>query len=351
MTKLDYSLQTPEERKELVEKILQENPKPSAQYLEILADYLVLCMEKQEKKERKLLTENRLSTVNKRETSLEGLTSVMETGEDGLYNLINDNPANTLLCPKISITEKDLREIPFLQGVRDAIELWEAKLKKASGREAYIIKKAIIDLRKDQYIIKNAYLKPVQLQMTYKPKFYIPLEEHCTFDEKGYPVAVGVSLLSPKVISAILCNYSVLKEGSWGQFEKDLWYLMEDFDNISAVALENEPLYQRIVELKIDGQTNSYIQKVLEEEFKIYYSLEYISNLWRNKIPKLIASAAEDQFLDYYYLNIEKGQYKKCSHCGEIKLAHSKYFSKNSSSKDGWYSQCKKCRNSKGKKK
>jgi hypothetical protein len=38
----------------------------------------------------------------------------METGEDGLYNLINDNPANTLLCPKISITEKDLREIPFL---------------------------------------------------------------------------------------------------------------------------------------------------------------------------------------------------------------------------------------------
>jgi hypothetical protein len=30
MTKLDYSLQTPEERKELVEKILQENPKPSA---------------------------------------------------------------------------------------------------------------------------------------------------------------------------------------------------------------------------------------------------------------------------------------------------------------------------------
>ena len=73
--KLDYSLETPEERKALVEKILEENPNPNEQYLEILADYLVLCMEKQEKKERKLLTENRMSTVNKRETSFEGLVS------------------------------------------------------------------------------------------------------------------------------------------------------------------------------------------------------------------------------------------------------------------------------------
>ena len=44
--KLDYSLQTPEERKELVEKILEENPNPTAAYQEILADYLVLPMEK-----------------------------------------------------------------------------------------------------------------------------------------------------------------------------------------------------------------------------------------------------------------------------------------------------------------
>ena len=50
--KLDYSLETPEERKALVEQILQEDPNPSSAYLEILADYLVLCMEKQEKKER-----------------------------------------------------------------------------------------------------------------------------------------------------------------------------------------------------------------------------------------------------------------------------------------------------------
>ena len=51
-----------------------------------------------------------------------------------------------------------------------------------------------------------------------------------------------------------------------------------------------------------------------------------------------------------YYLNEEKGNYKKCSRCGQIKLAHNKYFSKNKTSKDGFYSICKDCRNSKTKK-
>jgi hypothetical protein len=48
-------------------------------------------MEKQEKKQRKILTENRLTTVNKRETSFEGLVSQLENGEDGIYNLISEN--------------------------------------------------------------------------------------------------------------------------------------------------------------------------------------------------------------------------------------------------------------------
>jgi hypothetical protein len=70
---------------------LEENPEPSDKYLEVLADYLVLCMEKQEKKDKKILTENRMTTVNKRETSFEGLVSQLENGEDGIYNLVNED--------------------------------------------------------------------------------------------------------------------------------------------------------------------------------------------------------------------------------------------------------------------
>ena len=349
MIKLDYTLESPEERKQLVEKILEETPNPTPQYLETLADYLVLCMEKQEKKERKLLTENRMATVNKRETSFEGLVAQLENGEDGIYNMITNNK-NTIFQPKVMITKKDVEEVPGLKQLREAIKYWEERLKTASGRDAFIIKKAIIDLRKDQYILKDSWYKPIIPKNITRSRNFTPLDDDFSFDDEGYVVPKGVSLCDHKVVSAILCNYSLLKQESWGEFERDLWYVMYDFDQVADAALKDYPLYERIVEYKVDGLQNIDIQEKIQLEFGIKHSVEYISSLWRNKIPKLIASEAEDRLLYWYYLNEEKGKYKKCSRCGEIKLAHNKYFSKNKTSKDGFYSICKKCRNSKGKK-
>ena len=343
--KLDYTLQTPEERKQLVEKILEETPEPSERYLEILADYLVLAMEKQEKKERKILTENRMSTVNKRETSFEGLVSQFENGEDGIYNLVTEDK-NQIFQHKIEITKNDLEEIPFLKQVREAIEMWEQKLKTATGRDAFIIKKAIIELRKDQYIIKNAYRKPVVTMQASHTTHWVPLEikEEIVNGEISYS---GASLLDYKVCSAVLCNYSKLKAAGEANFISDTWYFMEDFDGVCGRALSNHPYYERLVEYKIDGKQNNEIQDLLHQEFGIKHSIEYISSLWRNKIPKMIAEQATVEFLDWWYLTQERGEYKKCSRCGQLKLAHNKYFSKNKTSKDNFYSICKSCRNTK----
>ena len=349
MLKLDYTLESPEERKQLVEKILEECPNPTSQYLETLADYLVLCMEKQEKKERKLLTENRMATVNKRETSFEGLVSQLENGEDGIYGMIS-NDKNQIFQPKVMITKKDVEEIPGLAQLREAIKMWEQKLKTASGRDAFIIKTAIIELRKDQYVLRDAYRKPIIPKNITRSRHFIPLESDFCFDDEGYVIPEGVSLCDPKVVSAILCNYSLMKQESWGEFEKDLWYLMQEFDEVADAALKDYPLYDRICEYKVDGLQNIDIQEKIQMEFGIKHSVEYISSLWRNKIPKLIASEAEDRLLSWYFLNEMKGKYKKCSRCGEIKLAHNKYFSKNKTSRDGFYSICKNCRNSKAKK-
>ena len=306
-------------------------------------------MEKQERKERKILTDNRMMTVNKRECSFEGLVSQLENGEDGIYNLITDNK-NQIFQPKVTITKKDLDEIQPLRQLREAINVWEAKLKVTEGKDAFVIKKALIEMRKDQYVIKNAYRRPIVPNKLTRSTHVIMLpDETSSFDEEGYPIPKGVSLLNPVVCSAILCNYSKLKEDSFDRFEGDLYYLMLAFDEIADKALKEYPLYEKIVECKVDGLQNTQIQEILQMEFGIKHSLEYISSLWRKKIPKLIASQAEDEYLYWYYLNIEKGKYKKCSRCGQVKLAHNKYFSKNKTSRDGFYSICKKCRNSKNK--
>ena len=354
MKKLDYTLETPEERNELVQNILnefeQEGETPHPNYLDALADYLISCMEKQEKKERKILTENRMVTIGKRETSFEGLALQFENGEDGIYTLMTSDK-NQIFQPKVSITKKDREDIPLLQQLKDSIDYWEEKQKTATGRDAYIIKKTLIELRKDQYIIKNAYRRPIVFTaITHSGKNYIPLDGEVTVDENGHISFTGVTLLDPKVCSAILCNYSRLKQDSWGNFESDTWYLMHDFDTICEKALQDYPIYLRIVEYKIDGLQNLDIQESLQAEFGIKHSLEYISSLWRKKIPQLIASAAEDEFLYWYYLQEERGQYKKCGRCGQIKLANNKYFSINKTSKDGYYSICKSCRSLKNRK-
>ena len=146
----------------------------------------------------------------------------------------------------------------------------------------------------------------------------------------------------------LLCNYSKLKEESWSDFNGDLKWLMFDLDTVVDKALKDKfPLYYDLVIYKIDGKQNQEIQDLLYQKHNIKHSVEYISSLWRNKIPKLIAEQAQEDWLEWHFTQEEKGKYKKCSRCGQIKLAHNRFFSKNKTSKDGFYSICKCCRNKK----
>ena len=42
----------------------------------------------------------------------------------------------------------------------------------------------------------------------------------------GTCVPIGIVFTNPSVIEAILCDYSALKQNSYGIFENDTWYLM-----------------------------------------------------------------------------------------------------------------------------
>ena len=194
-------------------------------------------MEKQEKRERKILTDNRMTTVNKRETSFEGLAGQLENGEDGIYNLMDENK-HTIFQPKISITQNDLETIPCLKQLREAINTWEAALKKSSGKDAFIIKKALIEMRKDQYIIKQAYQKPIIFcKIARSNDFHTPLDDNSSLVGDTDVDISGISLMAPEVVSAILCNYSKLKEDSYDQFSGDVWYLIQAFETTCDKAL------------------------------------------------------------------------------------------------------------------
>ena len=148
-------------------------------------------------------------TINRRETSFQGLASKFENGEDGVYNMIINNDKNVLLTPKYEITQEDIDTIPELKRLRDEIEKIELQYKLAKGKKKYLLKKQIIEMRQDQYVIKNAY-KPVTYSLNLiKTIPYLDLSDHFEINEQGNIINKGlISFFNPTHVSLLLCNYS-----------------------------------------------------------------------------------------------------------------------------------------------
>lgn len=355
---LDYSLTTSEERVELVNKIIAETPQHELtnKYLQYLSDYILFVYDKGQTKKEKhdknggVLTKNRAITINKRETSYEGLVSSLENGEDGIYNLIATNN-NQLLDRRERITPQEIENIPQLKEYYEIIQKCEERLKKAKGKDKYIIKKQIIETWQSMYIVRQSYYKIPMKSGTGKNQIksiaHMNIEENISFDENKMPISDNqVSLFNPVCVSVLLHYYSQLKQESIDDFQSDMRFMLMDLENIAEEALKDEPILWDLLVWKIDGKTNEEISALMEDSYGIKHTDQYYSTLWRKRIPKLIVEQAQKDYLYWYYTNVEYGQWKKCGRCGEIKLAHPMFYSKNTS-KDNYYSICKECRKKK----
>lgn len=157
---LDYSLTTPEERIECVNKLISETPdeRLTPQYLSYMSNYILFTQDKnQTKKEKKAeyptITKNREVTINKRQVSYEEIVSNLENGEDGIYAMIT-NDKNQILDPRDPITESEQDEIPGMRELMNSISSLKKQFDKAKGPARYTLKKAIIETWQQAYILK-----------------------------------------------------------------------------------------------------------------------------------------------------------------------------------------------------
>lgn len=94
-----------------------------------------------------------------------------------------DNDKNVLLTHKKEITKQDLEEIKALRDLKEAIQIMEESAAKATGKQKYIIKKALIEMHQQQYIIKNSYKPPLAAKSVIKNLTKVDLTEHIKIAE------------------------------------------------------------------------------------------------------------------------------------------------------------------------
>lgn len=358
---LDYTLKTTEERVQCVRETLSSTKDVDNTYLKVMADYILFAADKnQTKKEKKkqysISTKNREATIRKRQVSYEGMAASLESGEDGIFALIT-NDKNQILDQKDEISQQDLDEIPGMRECDNLIKSLKKQFTIAEGKNRYYLKKQIIETYQQMYLLKQSIKGwPAKSKVTnqLKTMAHMRLDEKITFDSRGYPQSnCVISLFNPVHVSFLLTYYSAIKQECYTDLSCDMHWELIDLENIIDQTFKNNKddiLYHLLV-YKIDGMSNAEIAAQMEAEFGVSHTEQYFSTLWRRKIPKLIAEQAQKNYVMWYYTNVEYGQWKRCGKCGQMKLAHPLFFSKNNSAKDGFYSTCRECRAKLNKKK
>lgn len=354
---LDFRLKTAEERTALVEKIIAETPEQNLTntYLKAMTDYILFVgdrnqTKKEKKKKSPILTKNREVTNRKRQISYEDLAAGLENGEDGIHALINQDK-NQLLDYRESITEKDIQDVPHMREYENLIKCLKVQLALCDeGKKKYSLKKQIIETYQQMYSLKASYYGwPARSRVSgqLKDMSRMNIVEHITFDSNQMPQSdAAITFFNPVHISFLLTYYSALKQDSYDDLESDMRWMLIDLENLVTRTLKEEPILMSLLEYKVDGYSNSEIVAMLENEYGVTHSDQYYSTIWRKKIPKMIADQAKKDYVNWYFMEKERGNWKTCGCCGETKLAHPLFFAHNSSG-DSYYSICKDCKSRK----
>lgn len=360
---LDYTLSTIEERTEYVNYIINNTnqKKLTNYYLQKLTDYILNA-----EKTKEILTPNRMATINKREVSIESIEENIQSEKcngaeliNGIFNRKQDK--NKKLIQKDKITEKDIESIPELKQLQESMKSIEKMITKASGIKKFKLIQQLITMRKeDQYIIRDAYKKPIRpvpyyLKNTYdqqignEQNYYYNEYDGITIDKDGnIKTSHNYTYFNIEYIQALCNNYFLLREWADEHCGDNLYYTYKQFNSLVEDELKpNYPFFYKLLIYKNQGLTADKISVLLKEEFNKSYCSAYYTILWRKQLPLIISKIAKKNFIDWYYIYKEKGKYKKCCRCGEIKLCNKNFFSQNKSSPDGFYSICKQCRSKK----
>ena len=237
-------------------------------------------------------------------------------------------PKNYKKVKDIVIEKKDFERFPILKEYQHSIDHMESKLQELMKIDLKKIKdkKVKDDIRNRKNILKKN-LRLLKLDMLDAKKMIErPIIWKSPLKDSGCADYDALDMFDKEVVKELLRVHKGV------DLQDDLSCILVDLENLIN-KIEFTDKQRKVLELWSNGLATGEISKKLKVKPNTVVSC-------LNSVVDLIVKQYEKEYEEWYYLNIRKGEYKKCSKCGKVKLVSQ--FDKNG--KRGLYPSCKICR-------
>lgn len=388
---LDYSIERDTDRLVWVEKQLDKMKKRPTPYdLELFASYILYGKDENgknsiERHETKDYNFKRYKSYKRKEDdeiSLDAHLAAASTDQAAL------KPFDTKLIYK-KYTPKILPEdssIPGMQELQDAIartqKLYDMSIGKIPPDEEcgklvvnqyrqYQLKHQLIDMRRHQYYLKDAYKPELHFLNLRQPSpqtydwsqdaaYWISREEwENRIQSTILPVSHNIEDYeqdelgrvkwvvrqhhfdweNPTHIKRLLQHYSAIYEQVWDQPLSWGRTLIYDFDRYFDMCGFSAPREYAVLR-RIDGESYPQIVEEIKEKFDVSFNISYLCNFVAEKVPKAMANAAKAHRL---LIETPQSERKRCFRCRRWLPRDPLFFNKNVCRSDKLASNCRRC--------
>lgn len=403
---LDYSIERDVDRLAAVEEILdtlETNPSPSE--LEQMASYILYGKDKEGKN---AVQRGETTDSDKRYKSFQRAEDKNQSLDEILDNPLADQQTlqpvesryiytkkhTTIKRPKYdkagNLIDPGDSDIPGMTELWECIDRLEHVAAANEGKIApdentqlfsdpyrfYQFKHMLIDVRRHQYYLKDAYKPTIHFVATTPPKsqtYNWDTDSFYWIAREEWQSRVNNSLLhtiskniedyetrlsangeeevkwvvrrhhfdweNPNHIKALINHYSAIYMELYDKLESWGLTLIQDFNRYFDMA-HFSPVREYILTRKIDGAPYPQIIEELQINFGIRYNENHMYLIVNKEIPNKIARTAA---MHRMLLETPRSECKQCFTCKEYFPRHNYFFATNNSRKDGFSSNCKEC--------
>ena len=364
---------------------------PSESDLELLASYILYGKDENGKNttQRKEITDSNTRYSSYRRIS-EQVQSLDEILENPLINQSELKPATeryiyTKKTIKINRPrydkegklldpgDSDIPGMTELWSAIDGLEKFLANNEDINSYRRYQLKHQLIDMRRHQYYLKDAYKPTLHFLKIDHPSIqlydwdsdtsdWITEEEWRRRVDNRFFLSRNLADYETEIrdgqlyvrwyirkhnfdwensfhIRMLFANYASLYEQVWDHPQSWGRSLIFDFDRYTTLCDFNE-LWQHIILRKIDNVPYSVILRELQEKFGTTYTENHLGVIITKEIPNAIAKKAKELRL---LVETPIENCKICNACKKTLPKHTLFFGQNITRLDGWASSCKAC--------